>query len=101
MLGYLCASVFPILVLHCAILSVEMIFGRCLFVRLAQVSCLFIIGGHGIVSAFLCSSLFCRYVTNLQLSIWCCSPARIGVDPSFMLTFQLRGVFSACMMSSA
>ena len=59
------------------------------------------LAGLGIVSTSLCRFLSCRYVTSLRLSIWCCSPVRMGVDPSFVLSFQLYGMSGACMMSSA
>ena len=59
------------------------------------------LGDLGIGSTSLCRSLSWRYLTSLQFSFWRCSPARIGVDPSFMLSFQQCSMSSACMMSSA
>ena len=59
------------------------------------------LGGLGMASSALYSSLICRYVTSRQWSICCCRPSSIGVELSFMFSLQIFGSTRLSMMSSA
>ena len=62
--------------------------------------CTCVVSAHlGSLGLELCPSLSCRYATNLQLSIWCCCPARMGGDLSFHLCGVLKIAWRALLKS--